>query len=369
MPTVGNRSSHWVAWTFAAIGAIAGCAGSGSGQFGSKEILGRALFNDVTLSEPSGQSCASCHQGATAFADPRQDKPTSEGATTGLFGPRQAPTLTYVSFAPPFHFDAVAGDYVGGQFWDGRAVNLADQAHFPMLNPAEMNNPSRERIVQKVASGPMAAMMKAVYGDAVFGDTDRAMNAISDAIAAFESSGPFHPFSSKYDLYLAGKATLTAAEARGLAVFNGKAGCNGCHPSAPGPNGEPPLFTDFTYDNIGLPKNLASAFFSMPPAINPAGAGFIDVGLMATTHRPEDKGRFKVPSLRNIAISGPYFHNGFATTLEQAVRFYNERDLGHFGPAEVSETMNKVELGNLGLTDQEVSDVVAFMKTLTDGSR
>lgn len=348
--------------------ALLGCAGEGSPSFVSQEVaLGRALFFDASLSEPAGQSCSSCHQPGSAFADPRQDQPTSEGVVHGLFGARQAPSVMYGMFFPPFHYDSVKGRYEGGQFWDGRAADLKDQAHFPMLAAAEMNNPSRARIVQKVASGPLAASMQRVYGMDVFSSVDRAMDAITDSIATFERSAEFAPFTSKFDAVRKGTATFSDAEARGLALFNGKGRCNTCHLSFDREGGAPPLFTDFAYHNLGAPKNPANPFYSMPPHINPAGAAFVDVGLSATTGRSADKGRMKTPTLRNVAITAPYLHNGVFKDLPTVVRFYSERDTGSFGPPEVTENMDRATVGNLGLTDGEIADLVAFMEALTDG--
>ncbi|MCW3058889.1 MAG: cytochrome c peroxidase family protein [Capsulimonas sp.] len=350
---------------------VAGCGGGGGGGGDNtpadKAMLGKAFFNDRTLSSPGGQSCATCHGSANAFTDGRQDSPTSEGATAGRFGKRQTPSIRYMAFSPRFHFDAGEQDYIGGQFWDGRAVDLKDQIHFPLLNVAEMNNASKADIVAKVSAGPSADRLRAVYGPDVFSTTDQAFDAIADSIARFEASSEFNSFTSKYDFYLKGRATLTATEMRGLTLFKGKAACANCHPSDPGPNGEPPLFTDFTYDNIGLPRNPNNRFLNMPPSINPDGPSFADIGLQQTTGRVDDAGRFKVPTLRNVAVTAPYFHNGGITTLDQAVQFYNKRDLGGFGTAEFPATMNREELGNLHLTDDEVTDIVAFLKTLTDG--
>jgi cytochrome c peroxidase len=351
--------------TFVAALLVSGCGGAGNGSAHlNKAALGRALFVSTDLSSPSGQSCGSCHRGDHSFADPRQDSPTSEGVTPGIFGNRQTPSLKYLMFSPSFYFDEEAQDYIGGQFWDGRAADLNDQVHFPLLNPAEMNNPSKAAIVARVQASPLAASLIQDYGAHVFDDPDVAFDAIADAIATFERSFEFAPFTSKYDYYLRGQVALTPAEARGLALFNGKSHCNNCHPSGPGPN---PLFTDFTYDNIGLPKNPNNRFYNDPPNINPAGQAFIDRGLQQTTLRPEDAGRFRVPTLRNIAVTAPYFHNGVISTLEGVVQFYNKRDLGGFDPPEISDTMNTEELGNLHLTNQEVADLVAFLETLTDG--
>jgi cytochrome c peroxidase len=236
-----------------------------------------------------------------------------------------------------------------------------------MLNPAEMNDPSTDAIVDKVKSGAYAQALRRFYGPNVFDDSKTAMTAISDAIATFESSPAVNQFSSKYDAYLAGKAALSDAESRGLALFNGKALCNDCHPSSPSSDGTPPLFTDFSYNNVGLPVNVKNRFFSDPVSVNPDGRSFDDVGLQKTTGRPEDAGRFKVPTLRNIAITAPYFHNGLLTSLEDAVQFYNRRDSGAFGAPEFPATTSHGDVGNLGLSISEVSDIVAFLKTLTDG--
>ncbi|BDI33310.1 cytochrome-c peroxidase [Capsulimonas corticalis] len=285
----------------------------------------------------------------------------------GRFGKRQTPSIKYLVYSPKFHFDNDEQDYIGGQFWDGRAVDLKDQVHFPMLNAAEMNNATKADIVARVSNGPSAVRIRAIYGDNVFSNPDQAFDAIADAIATYESSSEVSPFTSKYDYYLKGRATLTASELRGLSLFKGKAVCNNCHLADPSADGTPPMFTDFTYDNIGLPRNPNNRFYSMPPALNPDGAAFADIGLEQTTHRTDDAGRFKVPTLRNIAVTGPYFHNGDMTSLTQAVQFYNKRDLGSFGAPEFPATMNREELGNLHLTDDEVADIVSFLNTLTDG--
>jgi cytochrome c peroxidase len=183
------------------------------------------------------------------------------------------------------------------------------------------------------------------------------------------------PFSSKYDAYLEGKADLNPQERLGLALFEGKAGCAACHPNRPGPDAQRPLFTDFTYDNIGLPRNPANPFYAQPASVNPDGAAFVDVGLANNSRVMKDgavqanRGRFKVSTLRNVALTAPYTHNGVFATLKEVVAFYNRRDLDpvRFGPPEVPETVNRTELGNLGLSDEEEDALVAFLGTLTDG--
>ena len=345
-----------------------GCAGFLSSGSGSKADLGRSLFFDTTLSSPAGQSCGTCHDPSRAFTDPRGTV-TAQGLLPGIFGNRKVPSAMYMSFSPTFGFDNDAQDYLGGQFWDGRAATLEEQAKGPFLNPGEMHNGSKQEVIDKIRTGQFANEFRKVFGGDIFSDTDKAYDALASAIASFERTEVFHPFSSKYDLYLKGRVRLSDAESRGLAIYNDekKGNCFACHPSAPGPHGEPPLFTDFSYDNIGLPKNPNNPFYTQPSWHNPDGAAFIDMGLAPTTGRPEDGGRFKVPSLRNVAIRAPYFHNGCFSTLENVVLFYNQRDLGGFQPPEYDHGVNHEELGNLHLTGQDQSDLIAFLGTLTDG--
>ncbi len=347
-----------------------GCGGSGVSvaqpTLQSKAALGKALFFDKSLSAPTGMSCATCHSPNQGFTDPRPGFPTSQGVVKGLFGFRNAPTAAYAAYTPVFQQLAGTGA-IGGQFWDGRAADLAAQAKLPLLNPIEMANPSAASVVAAVEKGPFAGALRKFYGATIFHDVPTAYSAIADAIAEFEKTPAVSPFSSKYDAYLAGTATLSAGEQSGLAIFNGKGLCFSCHPSTTAPDGTPPLFTDFTYSNLGLPKNPLNPYYSLPAKFNPLGASFIDIGLQTTTGRLTDTGKFKTPTLRNIAVTGPYFHNGLFLNLADVVRFYNTRDSGAFGPPEVSANMETSTVGNLKLTDQESADLVSFMQTLTDG--
>lgn len=347
--------------------------------------LGRLLFFDAGLSEPAGQSCASCHAPARAFTDPDTSRPTSKGVDPRRFGNRNSPTAMYMAFSPAFHFDEKEGHYVGGQFWDGRAATLEEQAKAPFLDPLEMANPDKRAVVQKVRRAAYAGLFEQVYGKGALDDVDRAFERIAAALAAYERGPELRPFSSKYDAWLAGKAKLSKQELRGLKLYEDekKGNCAACHPSRRGPKGEPPLFTDFTYDNLGVPRHPDNPFYGQDKAHNPDGARFVDRGLGAAVKQPAEDGKFKVPTLRNIARTAPYMHNGYFTTLRGVVAFYNDRDARKRCPndlpeaealkrrcwpaAEVAANVNTEELGRLGLTGREVDDIVAFLRTLDDG--
>jgi cytochrome c peroxidase len=209
---------------------------------------------------------------------------------------------------------------------------------------------------------------------------------MADAIAAFERTATFARFTSKYDSVLAGKAQLTDQERRGRDVYENpeKGNCAACHPDRPAEDGTPPLFTDFTYDNLGVPRNPENPIYSMPEPFNPKGPNFVDLGLGAAIGDPAEDGKFKVPNLRNLSRTGPYMHNGYFKTLRGVVDFYNTRDvkprcanpftpeaealgLGCWPAPEVAANVNRDELGALGLSEAEVDDLVAFLQTLTDG--
>lgn len=353
-----------------------------------RERLGRLLFHDTNLSEPAGQSCATCHAVDQAFTDPDQKVPTSQGVDPKLFGNRNTPTAMYMAYSPAFHFEESEEHYEGGQFVDGRAPTLEEQAKGPFLNPLEMANPDRQTVIGKVRNASYAGLFKAVFGQDSLDDPDRAYELLALAIADYEHSRAFNRFSSKYDAWLAGKAQLTAQERRGLDLYEreDKGNCAACHPNRPANDDilSPPLFTDFTYDNLGVPKNIANPFYRLPKAYNPDGWSFVDKGLGGALGLATENGKFKVPTLRNIAVTGPYMHNGYFRTLKGVVDFYNTRDvkracrspwtteavakgLNCWPAAEVADNVNADELGNLGLSDREVDDIVAFLRTLTDG--
>ncbi len=374
------------------------------------EQVGKFLLFDTNLSTPLGQSCAACHAPQVGFTGPISEinahGAVYPGAVHTRFGNRKPPAASYAGDSPVLHYDADEGVWVGGMFWDGRATGwtledpLAEQAQGPFLNPLEQNNPNAQVVVVKVALSAYANLFRQVWGadslppiavkvsqpagrDRAPFNYALAYERIARSIAAYERSAEVNPFSSKYDYWLAGMATLTEQEEWGRQLFNDplKGNCAACHLSAPGPNGEPPLFTDFTYDNLGVPRNLENPFYDMPPKWNPDGDEWVDEGLggflkgagfPSEVYSPE-LGKQKVPTLRNVDLRpSPDFakafgHNGFFKSLEDIVHFYNTRDVEMWPPAEIPENVNTDELGNLGLTPEEEAAIATFLKTLSDG--
>lgn len=336
-----------------------------------KAAVGKLIFHDTSLSEPAGQSCHSCHQTDFAYSDP--NKVVSPGATPTLFGNRNAPSLSYVKYNPVLHWDLTEKVWIGGFFHDGRETNLRSQADKPFTNPLEMGNESMAQVIGKVKWSDYAKLVEKVYGKTIWDDEDAALDAITDSLVAYQQGPEFGLFSAKYDQYLKGNVALTKLEKQGLELFEAedKGNCAACHPSQPEANGRPPVFTDFTYDNLGLAANSNLPYLNMSKEHNPKGRAYVDMGLADNPNidNPElQQGKFKVPTLRNVAKTAPYMHNGIFDNLEEVVNFYNSRDVeSHWGKPEVSATVNREELGDLKLTKQEVKALVAFMKTLSDG--
>jgi cytochrome c peroxidase len=337
--------------------------------FSIKERLGKLLFFEKSLSTPPGQSCSSCHAPEVAFADPETELPVSKGARPGIYGNRNDMTITYAAFVPPLHRNKEEGIWVGGLFWDGRANSLAEQAQGPPLNPLEMANPDTLTIAGKLRVLGYAGLFTEAYGANALRNPGIAFINMADAIEAYEKTSEVNPFSSKYDYWLRGETELSKQELRGLKLFEAedKGNCAACHPSSASEDGSSPLFTDFTYDNLGVPRNPENPFYSLPPELNPDGFAFVDFGLGKTVNDPAQNGKFRVPTLRNVAVTPPYLHNGIFKTLFSVVAFYNTRDVAQWPAPEVAENVNKEELGELGLTNQELEDIVAFLRTLTDG--
>lgn len=332
-----------------------------------KERLGKLIFFDAALSQPAGQSCATCHTPSKGYAD-SASRHISEGAVAGLFSNRNSMTVCYSSFVPPLHYDPKEETYVGGLFWDGRADCLQDQAGQPFVNPLEMGNTDREMVVRKVRNAPYYPELVRIYGPT--GNCDTLYRYLTDALAAYQSSTELNPFSSKFDAFLEDKTSLTEIEKKGLKLFKKKGKCAECHILEPDPRAHKILFTDHTYDNLGIPRNTESPYFSLPEQYNPAGASYLDTGLGAIVGDSTENGKFRVPTLRNIALTAPYGHNGYFKTLEEIVHFYNVRDVSNEFPLpEYPATLNTEELGNLQLTPREEACIVAFLRTLTDGYR
>jgi cytochrome c peroxidase len=361
-------------WSLLVVIAAIGCKSSGTEPM-TRERLGALLFDDPRLSEPEGQACSDCHMATVAFADP-EDERGSEGIVRGRFGIRNAQSAMYAGYVPPLHADPVTGRMIGGLFWDGRANTLEDQAAAPLLNPLEMNNPDKASVVAKVRAGYDRAF-RDVFGPGALDDVDQAFARINEAIAAFERTPAFAPFSSKFDRYLAGQVSLAPDEARGLATFEDPArgNCASCHPSRRSTGGAPPLFSDFSYLNLGLPRFQDSPFYRLPTELNPDGERFVDLGLARTTRDPQHAGMFRVPSLRNVARTTPYGHNGYFRRLDEMITFHAgagspacpPRDQRSARPSpEFPATAVPAPLGCFAPSAREVADLVAFLRTLTD---
>lgn len=330
--------------------------------------LGRAIFFDTNLSNPVGQSCASCHSPEKGFSDPT-NRAISQGAVANAFGNRNAPSLSYGVFSPKQYYNAIDQTYIGGFFLDGRSNSLQDQFIHPLLNTVEMNNNSIHDVVEKIKAASYFSELTSIYGTIV--SDSEIINAVADAVSVYEKSSEVSSFTSKFDYYSKQLVDFTADEQKGLLLFSGKAKCANCHILDADENTGKVLFTDFSYDNIGVPKNNNNPFYTQPTSVNALGTSYIDYGIGAINGHNLDRGKFKVPTLRNIAITAPYFHNGTFSTLKQVIHFYNTRDLqtGEFAPPEVSENINIEESGNLNLTLDEEAQLEKFLLTLTDHYR
>ena len=277
----------------------------------AKIALGKRLFFDPRLSKDGSVSCASCHIPSHGFADPN---PISPGIG-GRRGARHAPTVLNRLFSQE-------------QFWDGRAADLEAQAHLPLINPDEMGMTSHEEVVANVRAVPGYAPL---FAD-VYGDPRVDMPRIAQAIAAYERT--VLTGDSPYDRYVAGDhGALRDDQVRGLTVFLGRGRCVTCHVGF--------NFSDENYRNIGVGMDAPAP----------------DLGRYAVTRRDEDRGAFKTPTLRNVALTAPYMHDGSEPTLEAVVELY---DRGGVRNAWLSKDVQP-----LGLSPQEKRDLIAFMQALT----
>ncbi len=344
----------------------------------TKADLGGALFADRNLSFSRRQNCVSCHSPELAFTDPRQlgavQGAVSRGNDGRALGDRNAPTLGYASLTPPFHFNS-AGQPVGGMFHDGRAADLPVQAGAPLINPVEMGMPDRASVVARLRENPsyLAAFTR-LFGPSALDDEDTAFAAFGKALAAFESSQTFAPFDSKYDRALRGEAVLSDEEEAGRALFfdSQRSSCSRCHARlSEDKNRE--TFSNARYFNLGVPENTNVRGLN-------GKAGTVDHGLMQNpaAATQSSAGKFKVPTLRNVAITGPYMHNGVFQELRTAILFHDRFNGGAqqearnpetgqpwAGP-EVAANVETALLTSPPLGEAEIKALIAFLSTLTD---
>ena len=340
------------------------------------EQLGKSIFFDANLSINNNQSCAACHGPEVGWTGPESSinmhGAVYEGSILGRFGNRKPPSSAYATPSPILHFviDKKDALFIGGNFWDGRATGeklgnpAADQAQGPFLNPLEQALPDNACVVYRVCNANYPVALEQVYpascaitfpadtdalcaagqlvplSDEERAKVDMAYDNIALAIAAYEGSKEVNQYSSKYDAFVEGKAELTKQEKKGLSLFKGKGKCANCHILDPGPDGEPALFTDFTFDNLGVPRNPENPFYAQLD-FNPMGMDWIDLGLgdfLATRmdyqqFAAENYGKQKVPTMRNVdkrpypEFVKAFAHNGYFKSLKGIVHFYNTRDV------------------------------------------
>ncbi len=355
---------------------------------GNRADLGQLIFNDTRLSEPRGTACVNCHQPSLGFGGNNGALiGVALGSTAGSLGLRKPMTNSYSGFVPGFAIVTNDGASIasGGHFWDGRADTLALQALAPFLNPLEMNNANPKAVVDKIAASSYAPLFRQEFGARVFDDTGLAFTSVGVAIDAFERA-KLQPFTSKFDAVVRGQATLTTSEWRGMAMFQyeSKGNCSACHlldSASDKPEGS--LFTDFTYKSTGVPRN--------PLIPRNADAAFFDLGLCGPERAPPvlpstvapgvtiDNfcGKFRVPTLRNVAERPSFMHNGVFKDLREVVRFYSSRkidtvsdDLPPQYQKNIERTIppfNRSAHSGPAMSESEIGDVVAFLHTLSDG--
>lgn len=368
--------------------------GATPGVLSQKAVLGRKIYFDSRFSEPSGmQSCSSCHLPDMGFVGMGSvaSTPTTrgfiagiaEGAVSGAYGGRKPPSAAYATFSPTFRLNG--NEFEGGLFWDGRATGLrlgipaAEQALGPFRNPVEQNHPTQKAVLDKIKNDPdYMKLWRSVWGNDMPLSTDNEIaqnyDRVGLAIAEYEASIEVNQFSSKFDAYNKKQVDLTPLEKQGLSLFNGKAKCDKCHESD-SKGKVPALFTDFGYENIGLPTNID---FLNPMNRNNAPTDFGLGGELINSQNPawkalavQNMGKFRTPTVRNVAKgehNKRFMHNGALKSLEEVVHFYNTRDVDPIWRApEVRMNMETSEVGNLGLSKKEELAIVAFLRTLSDG--
>jgi len=347
--------------------------------------VGDRLFDEVTLSASGKLACASCHVEARGHADAAGSFLPLGGADGTHQGLRSSPSVRYLDQAGAFGFDA-QGRARGGLFWDGRASSRVEQARGPLFNVDEMANADVAALAKRLRALPYVADLRAAAGLPAAATDDQLVDAAVTAIARYQADdAKFHPFTSKFDAVQDRRATFTAQEQRGLNAFNDpqRGNCASCHDSRPAPGLNRALFTNFSYHALGVPRNKSQA------TANPA---FFDLGLCGPQRsdlagRNDLCGQFRVPTLRNVALTAPYFHNASFATLEDVVAFYATRDIDPArwypvvnGQVRVYDDLPAAYRANVqqgapfrrpgqppSLTPQDVTDIVAFLRTLSDG--
>ena len=372
-----------------------GSSGSGTHEalvFASKAELGENLFFDVNLSNDRTQSCATCHNPEHAFIDNRLDAngdiaAVSMGDDGVSLGDRNTPSAAYAQFSPQFglgghaRFNSKQPDYVGyvgGQFLEGRENDLIGQAGGPPLNPLEMALPDKETAVARLQENALYQKgFKQLFGETVWADVDSAYSAMAESLAAFEQTEEFAPFDSKYDRSLSGDYIYHPASkaAQGKAEFFSAqfTNCATCHQLLPNGRAQE-TFTSYEYHNIGVPEN------TLVRALNGKAQEFVDFGLFDNPLIDDEaqKGKFKVPTLRNVAVTAPYMHNGVFKKLSTVIQFYdhyltdsdfplNPETGEPWADPEVQENISLDELQEgRKLTPAKVEAIVCFLYTLTD---
>jgi cytochrome c peroxidase len=354
--------------------------------FDPRVALGRKIFFDARFSEPAGTSCAACHDPARGYSGLNgSNRGVPRGSRAGHFARRTAPSLLYLHFFRRFQLEwedeAPLPEGHGGFFWDGRSSSVAELVRQPLLNPDEMANPNPDAIARKLAVAPYAAELRAEF-ESPFATTESALETLGLCLEAFLTSRILSPFSSRYDDFVRGQATLSELELTGFSLFKDaeKGACNSCH-RLDETTGDPAssMFTDFGYDTVGAPRNRR---LELP-------AGKYDLGLCERrdarlhTDDPWFCGAFRTPSLRNVALRESFFHNGTFSNLRDAVRFYATRATSPEAwyphqtfddlPAKFHEYVNtdsppynRKRGDPPALSDAEIDAIVAFLGTLTD---